>query len=76
MTDEQLIERLTAENADLRRQLDAAILDIRNYPGITPCHVCKHYPGEGKGISQFCKLFDRSCFEWRGAGGGKEDEKT
>lgn len=49
-----------ADNAVLRRKLDAAIEDIRR---IAPCSLCKH---NGK---QSCKNEDaghEKCFEWRG----------
>lgn len=52
------IERLRNEN-------QAIIEELRYHPGITPCHVCKHYAAQGE-VTKHCKLGDRTCFEWRG----------
>lgn len=60
----QLKEALAALEK-VKRERDAAIVDIRNYPGITTCHACKHFPGKGKAPSKHCKIIDRSCFEWK-----------
>ena len=63
MVDE--IEQLKSENTRLKAERDKAVEDLRHYPGITPCEYCKHFVKPGV-ISEYCKLFDRSCFEWRG----------
>ena len=67
------IEKLQAENAQLRAELalvkaerEAAVEEIRHYPGITPCYCCKH---KDEPISEKCRIEDRTCFEWRGLEG-------
>ena len=56
-------EHSCASGYATQKQLEAAVEDLRNFPGVAPCHVCKS--GLVGGTDK-CKLVDRSCFEWRG----------
>lgn len=67
------IDRLNSELLQKTQQLEAshrreqaAVEDLRNYPGITPCYVCKHFIAEDGPPDEHCTVEGRSCFEWRG----------
>ena len=60
-----MIESLETQLAESQRRERAAVEDLRRFPGITPCHVCKWYIRKGV-VEMHCKMDTRSCFEWRG----------
>lgn len=57
-----LIERLSEELDQVKRERDAAINDMRKYYGL--CSTCKHKDGVK------CKLYEEGCkpckWQWRG----------
>ena len=67
-------EALLTEIDRLQAERDAAVEDLRRFPGQWPCHVCKYedrptlIDGE---IDETlpCTLMNRDCFEWRGLEG-------
>jgi hypothetical protein len=68
------LDAKTAENAALRARLEAAVEELRNYPGIVPCHACKHLKVNYHGkVPEHCKLGTQDCFEWRGPTARKDE---
>ena len=62
------IKSLTTQLAESKADYEAAVEDLRRYPGITPCIYCKNYGGEKR--SEKCTFEGRTCFEYRGRNKG------
>lgn len=76
-----LIESLTAELAQVKRERDALISDLEQYDEL-PCALCEHYSkGNDEIPCKFCKNIAKpmdedkvSQWQWRGVQeGGAED---
>lgn len=60
------IQKLEAEKAELKRERDAAVSDLKSIQGWQLCNRCKNYGRKGFNATVCIECINGSRWEWRG----------